>query len=88
LGKATAGGVRTSPSLGASDGTLTNEQLNPDSPDFLPPARKKKKPNIWEIIERKKQTTNTKQKKAKAKSADYNSGKGNGGKGKGKGKRR
>jgi VacB/RNase II family 3'-5' exoribonuclease len=33
--------------------------------------RKKKKPNIWEIIERKKQATNAKQKKARTKDASY-----------------
>jgi ribonuclease R len=42
-----------------------------DHADFVPAPRKKKKPNIWEIIERKKQTTNAKQKKARDKDASY-----------------
>jgi hypothetical protein len=42
-----------------------------DHADYVPTPRKKKKPNIWEIIERKKQTTNAKQKKAKAKDGAY-----------------
>ena len=56
--------------VGAASGPVSGA-VSPDSADFVPSPRKKKKPNIWEIIERKKQTTNAKQKKARTKDAEY-----------------
>jgi ribonuclease R len=76
------GGLRAQRQVkrGAGTGSKVNADLDvardnkgtpPDSADFVPTPRKKKKPNIWEIIERKKQTTNAKQKKARSKDAEY-----------------
>ena len=71
---ASKGGAASGATSGAKSGVSNSGKsgaVSPDNADFVPTPRKKKKPNIWEIIERKKQTTNAKQKKARTKDAEY-----------------